>query len=106
MPCVHQISALEFLQVLVVLAPAFRLGRGGDIHFIPEQSFDGSCDRAPFVGLCGQQTNLYCALTQKLPDRRDLRTRPKLDLDRDTVDGHRHDRTGSLALVRGVRTIW
>ena len=106
MACVHQISAPEFLQTGFVVAPAFRLCRGRDIHFIGEQSFDCSCDRAFLIGLCGQQTNFYCALTQKLPDRRDLRARPTLDLDRDAVDGHRHDRTGSLALVRGVRTIW
>ena len=105
-PGVHEIPACKLLQVRLVVAAAFRLCGTGSIHFICEQAFDGSADRIVIIGLGGQMADRDRPLAQQLADRCKLRARPACDLDRDAVDGDGHERTGSLALVRGERTIW
>jgi hypothetical protein len=71
-----------------------------------EQTFDGSIDRVGVGGRRRQQPATDGALSQQFPDSRKLDARRTAEIDRNAVDADGHDRTGSFARERGVRTIW
>jgi hypothetical protein len=105
MPGVYEVSGLELFAVIVVVAFAFRITRRRNAHLSCEQLFDGRADCVVIVEIRRQNTGRNGALSQQLAHGREFRGRPGEDLHRNAVDGDGHDRTGTLARVRGVRTI-
>jgi hypothetical protein len=104
-PRVDKVSAAELLGMRPVIPSAFRLGRCWDPDLLRKEPLNGEVDRAIVVTLRLQQPESQRALTQQLPYRRELGARPSAGVHCDAIDGNVHDRTGTFARVRGVRTI-
>ena len=100
-----EITAAEVLRMSVIVAPAFLLGRRRHDDLARQQRFDSLVDgRLVACGLL-EQPDGERPLTKQLARSGELRGRVRLGRDLDAVDRDAHERTGSSARVRGVRTI-
>src|SRR5262249_4015135 len=101
----HQIAALKFPRMCVVIAPAFLIRRMRRHDLAPEQLLDRLID-SPFVASCRiENAARDCSLSEQLGSGAESagasRTRGYIN----TIHRDAHDRIGSFARVCGVRTI-
>src|SRR5262249_6288064 len=106
MSSVNQISGLEFLQVILIKASAFRLSGRRHPYLVREQALNGRADQSVILSVRSQHANRSGTLPQQLAHRCNARVWPSGNFHCDAVDSDGHDRTGTLARVRGERTIW
>jgi hypothetical protein len=100
-----QVAALEVLAMCLVVAPAFFFRRHRDPDLLGKKALDGPTDLGIIGNIRREKLPRNGALPQQLPHGSDLLARPRLGINCNAVNADRHDRTGTFARVRGVRTI-